>query len=57
MLGGHIPLELNTEIRGIPVVQPYENTGGYADVVLTVDRARRTSSVPRRRPTPPGWKG
>ena len=38
VIGGHIPLELSTEINGIPVVQPYGNTRGYADVVLTVDR-------------------
>jgi len=38
VLGGHIPLEFNTEINGIPVVQPYGNTRGYADAVLTVDR-------------------
>jgi 2',3'-cyclic-nucleotide 2'-phosphodiesterase (5'-nucleotidase family) len=39
VLGGHVPLELDTEINGIPVVQPYGNTRGYADVTLTVDRA------------------
>ncbi len=38
VLGGHIPLEFNTKINAIPVVQPYGNTRGYADVVLTVDR-------------------
>lgn len=38
VLGGHVPLEFNTEINGIPVVQPYGNTRGYADAVLTVDR-------------------
>ncbi len=38
VLGGHIPLEFNTEINEIPVVQPYGNTRGYADAVLTVDR-------------------
>jgi 5'-nucleotidase len=41
VLGGHIPLEFNTEIGGIPVVQPYGNTRGYADVVLTLDRATK----------------
>lgn len=41
VLGGHIPLEFNTEINGIPVVQPYGNTRGYADVTLTVDRATK----------------
>lgn len=41
MLGGHIPLEFNTVINGIPVVQPYGNTRGYADVTLTVDRATK----------------
>lgn len=43
VIGGHIPLELSTEINGIPVVQPYGNTRGYADAVLTVDR--RTKDV------------
>ncbi len=38
VLGGHIPLEFNTVINGIPVVQPFGNTRGYADAVLTVDR-------------------
>ena len=37
-LGGHIPLDISTEIDGIPVVQPLGNTRGYADVTLTVDR-------------------
>lgn len=41
VLGGHIPLEFSTEINGIPVVQPYGNTRGYADVTLTVDRATK----------------
>ncbi|MFD5277111.1 bifunctional metallophosphatase/5'-nucleotidase [Pseudarthrobacter sp. NPDC058362] len=41
VLGGHIPLEYNTVINGIPVVQPYGNTRGYADVTLTVDRATK----------------
>ena len=41
VLGGHIPLEFGTEINGIPVVQPYGNTRGYADVSLTVNRATR----------------
>ena len=41
VLGGHIPLELETEIDGIPVVQPYGQTRGYADAVLTVDRRTR----------------
>lgn len=43
VLGGHIPLEVNTVINGIPVVQPFGNTRGYADAVLTVDR--RTKDV------------
>ena len=38
VLGGHIPLEFSTTINGIPVVQPFGNTRGYADVTLTVDR-------------------
>ena len=38
VLGGHISLEFNTVINGIPVVQAYGNTRGYADVTLTVDR-------------------
>ncbi len=37
-LGGHIPLDISTEINGVPVVQPPGNTRGYADVTLTVDR-------------------
>lgn len=37
-LGGHIPLDISTEINGVPVVQPLGNTRGYADVTLTVDR-------------------
>ena len=41
VLGGHIPLEFNTVINGIPVVQPFGNTRGYADVTLTVDRATK----------------
>jgi 5'-nucleotidase len=41
VLGGHIPLEFDTEIDGIPVVQPSGNTRGYADVTLTVDRATK----------------
>lgn len=41
VLGGHIPLEFETTINGIPVVQPYGNTRGYADVTLTVDRATK----------------
>lgn len=41
VLAGHIPLEFNTVINGIPVVQPYGNTRGYADVTLTVDRATK----------------
>jgi 5'-nucleotidase len=41
VLGGHIPLEFATTINGIPVVQPYGNTRGYADVTLTVDRATK----------------
>ncbi len=39
VVAGHIPLEFNTVINGIPVVQPFGNTRGYADVTLTVDRA------------------
>ena len=38
VLGGHIPVEFNTVINGIPVVQSLGNTRGYADVTLTVDR-------------------
>ncbi|MBG6218803.1 5'-nucleotidase [Arthrobacter sp. CAN_A6] len=41
VLAGHIPLEFNTTINGIPVVQPFGNTRGYADVTLTVDRASK----------------
>lgn len=41
VLAGHIPLEFNTVINGIPVVQPFGNTRGYADVTLTVDRATK----------------
>ncbi|WP_026531438.1 bifunctional metallophosphatase/5'-nucleotidase [Arthrobacter sp. H41] len=41
VLSGHIPLEFNTTINGIPVVQPFGNTRGYADVTLTVDRASK----------------
>ncbi|MBW3643669.1 MAG: 5'-nucleotidase C-terminal domain-containing protein [Actinobacteria bacterium] len=41
VVAGHIPLELDTVINGIPVVQPYGNTRGYADVTLTVDRATK----------------
>ncbi len=41
VLGGHIPLEFDTVIHGIPVVQPFGNTRGYADVTLTVDRKTR----------------
>ena len=41
VLGGHIPLEFDTVINGIPVVQPYGKTQGYADVTLTVDRATK----------------
>lgn len=41
VLAGHIPLEFNTTISGIPVVQPFGNTRGYADVTLTVDRASK----------------
>ncbi len=41
VLGGHIPLEFDTVINGIPVVQPFGNTRGYADVTLTVDRATK----------------
>ncbi len=42
-LGGHIPLDISTEINGVPVVQPLGNTRGYADTTLTVDR--RTGDV------------
>lgn len=41
VLGGHIPLEFDTVINGIPVVQSFGNTRGYADVTLTVDRATK----------------
>lgn len=41
VLGGHIPLEFNTVINGIPVVQSFGNTRGYADVTLTVDRGTK----------------
>lgn len=41
VLGGHIPMEFDTTINGIRVVQPYGNTRGYADVTLTVDRATK----------------
>jgi 5'-nucleotidase len=41
VLAGHIPMEIETMINGIPVVQPYGNTRGYADVTLTVDRATK----------------
>ena len=41
VLGGHIPLEFNTVINGIPVVQSLGNTRGYSDVTLTVDRASK----------------
>ncbi len=41
VVGGHIPLEFDTTIDGIRVVQPYGNTRGYADVTLTVDRASK----------------
>jgi 5'-nucleotidase len=41
VLGGHIPTEFNTVINGIPVVQPFGNTRGYADVTLTVDRGTK----------------
>lgn len=37
-LGGHIPLDISTEINGVPVVQPLGNTRGYADTTLSVDR-------------------
>lgn len=37
-LGGHIPLDIGTEINGVPVIQPLGNTRGYADITLTVDR-------------------
>ncbi len=42
-LGGHIPLDITTEVNGVPVVQPLGNTRGYADATLTVDR--RTGDV------------
>lgn len=38
VLGGHLSSEFNTVVNEIPVVQPFGNTRGYADVVLTVDR-------------------
>lgn len=38
VLGGHIPLDITTEVNGIPVIQPLGNTRGYADVTFTVDR-------------------
>ena len=38
VLGGHIPLDISTEINGVPVVQPLGNTRGYADTTLKVDR-------------------
>ena len=41
VLGGHIPLEFDTTINGIPVVQAFGNTRGYSDVTLTVDRRTR----------------
>ncbi len=41
VVAGHIPLEFDTVINGIPVVQPFGNTRGYADVTLTVDRATK----------------
>lgn len=41
VVAGHIPLEFDTVIKGIPVVQPFGNTRGYADVTLTVDRATK----------------
>lgn len=41
VLGGHIPTEFNTVINGIPVVQPFGNTRGYADITLTVDRGTK----------------
>lgn len=41
VLGGHIPTEFSTTINGIPVVQPFGNTRGYADVTLEVDRHTR----------------
>ncbi len=47
VLGGHIPLEFATEINGIPVVQPFGNTRGYADVTLTVDRATKDVTAVR----------
>jgi 5'-nucleotidase len=41
VVAGHIPLEFSTTINGIPVVQPFGNTRGYADVTLTVDPRTR----------------
>lgn len=41
VLAGHIPLEFDATINGIPVVQSFGNTRGYADVTLTVDRASK----------------
>lgn len=54
VLGGHIPLEFNTVISDIPVVQPYGNTRGYADVVLTVDRATK-DVIDVQAETDPTW--
>ena len=31
VLGGHIPLDISAKINGVPVVQPFGNTRGYAD--------------------------
>ena len=39
VLGGHIPLDISAKINGVPVVQPFGNTRGYADATLTVNRA------------------
>ena len=54
VLGGHISSEFNTIIDGIPVVQPFGNTRGYADAVLTVDR-RTKDVVATRVETDPTW--
>ncbi|MGI8575272.1 MAG: 5'-nucleotidase C-terminal domain-containing protein, partial [Egibacteraceae bacterium] len=37
VLGGHIPLEIDTTINGLRVLQPLGNTRGYADAELQVD--------------------
>jgi len=54
VLGGHISSEFNTVINGIPVVQPFGNTRGYADAVLTVDRKTK-DVVASNVTTDPTW--